>query len=557
MKRHLIFIMLFLLSLSLSAQSSDDAKEKKLRDLEEKLEELSTEIEIIKATSNMGEEQEEQKFKIFGFMGTRFSDMNYEDADNNPFSSIFSDNPSFMQTNLNLYFQFTPTENWKSLAEIRFLYQPTGITEENVVDENTAEPFLTRKFIVNGVLVENTAVGGIDPNSGQPVFLEIPVLEDGTPAILVNNFPDGIPSLGLPPGYYPVDFNGSFTMDPQLIGTPVMNSVSTYGKEVYNWFSDQSNAFNYRYGALSIERAWMEWSPKDYLNFRVGKFFTPFGIWNVDHGLPVLMTARIPFLLKYLPETQVGIQTYGTVYLPHTDLEYAVYVSNGRGYMATLEDGNKEKSFGGRLNLKFQSKWFNEFAIGGSGYFGTHTEGVKYMKMEFNNTQNSDGTINLSDPTLSPYKKIWQKFDEQLFGIDMKMKTKGVSVQAEYLYRTFDYIKWDEEYVENNYSIFAPEKLPDVKAFYVQVAYDLPFDVQDMLFTPYFRYENYDGYLASSGLTKVAGLPTDLKFDGTTGGINIRHNSYVNYKLDYTHVQFEDLDEFKFGVFTASAVISF
>lgn len=570
MKRLFVFAMILLLSFALSAQDAEKAKEKRIQDLEEKLEELSTEIEIIKATSDMGTEDEEQKFRIFGFMGSRFSDLNYDEAGNTPFSAVLPDKGGFMQTNLNLYFQFNPIENWKALAEIRFLYQPTGSRGDNEIDYSSADAYMTRTFIVDGNPVQNTAVIGLN-NDNSPIYLEIPVTAEGTPAILVKNYPsdpayDGTPYQGMfdsdgdgaPDmygGYYPVDASGNMVETPVMTGTPVLNSIGSSAKAVSNWFIDQSNSFNYRYGSASIERAWMEWSPKDYFNVRIGKFFTPFGIWNVDHGLSVLMTARVPFLLKYLPQTQLGVQTYGTIYLPHTDLEYAAYVSNGRGNEADVYDINNDKSFGGRLNLKFQSNWFNELSIGGSGYFGKYTESVLNSRIDYGITQNDDGTIN-TNPSVHPSYKTWQEFDETLVGVDVKMMTKGLSFQAEYLFRTFDYTIWDDDYVAGNYSLFAPEKRPDVKALYAQIGYELPIDLKGTKFTPYYRFESYDGYVESLGINKTQGTP-NMEFNVHCGGLNIRQNAFVTYKLDYTQTDFKDNDKFNFNVYTASAVISF
>ena len=46
--------------------------------------------------------------------------------------------------------------------------------------------------------------------------------------------------------------------------------------------------------AIILERAYIQWSKLDWLGVRVGQFLTPYGIWNVDHGTPTLITMFRP-----------------------------------------------------------------------------------------------------------------------------------------------------------------------------------------------------------------------------------------------------------------------
>ena len=50
-------------------------------------------------------------------------------------------------------------------------------------------------------------------------------------------------------------------------------------------------------GSIVLERAWTEWQPFQFLNVRVGNFFTPWGIWNIDHGSPTLITLQLPQMI--------------------------------------------------------------------------------------------------------------------------------------------------------------------------------------------------------------------------------------------------------------------
>gem|GEM_PF-5014018 len=51
-------------------------------------------------------------------------------------------------------------------------------------------------------------------------------------------------------------------------------------------------------GYTVIERAYIEWSHYQAANVIVGYFFTPFGIWNVDHGSPTLLTMGLPQFIQ-------------------------------------------------------------------------------------------------------------------------------------------------------------------------------------------------------------------------------------------------------------------
>ena len=64
----------------------------------------------------------------------------------------------------------------------------------------------------------------------------------------------------------------------------------------------------YRQDGLLIERAYMEWKPADWFGVRVGRFLTPFGIWNEDHGSPVLIGVDYPQFMNFniVPIWQLG-----------------------------------------------------------------------------------------------------------------------------------------------------------------------------------------------------------------------------------------------------------
>lgn len=127
-------------------------------------------------------------------------------------------------------------------------------------------------------------------------------------------------------------------------------------------------------GSVIIERAWAQYAPLDELQLQVGQWLTPYGIWNIDHGTPTLISLILPVsqVDQYIPDRQVGLQALGTFQLGKGyELGYHAYVANGRS--AGLLDFTPRKAFGGRLFVgapTSESPW----KLGVSGYQGELTD---------------------------------------------------------------------------------------------------------------------------------------------------------------------------------------
>ena len=74
---------------------------------------------------------------------------------------------------------------------------------------------------------------------------------------------------------------------------------------------------DFQLGGIAIERAHLTYSPVQWFKILAGRFITPYGIWNIDHG----STVHVPILLPYLqrkrmvPLAQTGIQLFGKHFL--------------------------------------------------------------------------------------------------------------------------------------------------------------------------------------------------------------------------------------------------
>lgn len=326
----------------------------------------------------------------------------------------------------------------------------------------------------------------------------------------------------------------------------VINSYSAITNDPY--FFDLGNAFNYKSHLVRIERAWMEYSYKSQLNFRLGHFVTPFGIWNVDHGLPVIISPRIPFSMAYLPVSQTGLQVYGTFYLPHTDLYYAAYVSNGyQDQNYEIFDNNKDKAAGGRLRLSLQSPLFKKLSFGGSIY-----RGVRAVQQTGNALY-----VNLQNGQLEKLEALtrnYEKYLEHVIGLDFLAEFKGFNLQSEYFLKKISYFEFNPQYL----LVAVPgteSKLPEENSsYYVQLHYQG--NVGKLVVSPYVRYEEVNGFIPSNPYQPTPYTRYDQSLKITSIGLNVRQNPYVIYKLDYTTTEF-DYTFFNFSGLTLSATIAF
>ena len=131
--------------------------------------------------------------------------------------------------------------------------------------------------------------------------------------------------------------------------------------------------------ALNLDFTW-----RTYASFRLGRFFTPAGIWSIDHYPPFVTTQERPrHIRKIFPQTTDGLMVYGIAPVFNHFVSYDFYTSNGEGNVAQT-DMNNHKAVGLRLNIDLP--YLNNFTIGTTFYhdvlndgtdkraFGTHTK---------------------------------------------------------------------------------------------------------------------------------------------------------------------------------------
>ena len=132
-------------------------------------------------------------------------------------------------------------------------------------------------------------------------------------------------------------------------------------------------------GEVILERAVLEYHLSDAFEARVGKFLTPFGLYNERHdATPSYLSVSLPnsvysdLRVNDLGRTQdlfakfsTGAQVRGTLARSGWEGEYALYVSNGRGPAPSQLDNNGNKGVGGRLVVRIPG---NGIQLGASYY---------------------------------------------------------------------------------------------------------------------------------------------------------------------------------------------
>ncbi len=170
-----------------------------------------------------------------------------------------------------------------------------------------------------------------------------------------------------------------------------------------------------QWGTIAIERAYIEYDLTPHLTLRAGHWLTPYGIWNTDHGSPVIIGTYRPYLIgeQLFPEHQTGLDAYGTTPVGDYKLGYHATISNGRSETEIVADTDRRPAFGGRLEL--EAPWAGTLKLGASGYFGRSTGAT-------------------TSATVAP-----EIFEERAYAIDAQWDHGGLHLQGEAIHRHKDY----------------------------------------------------------------------------------------------------------------------
>jgi hypothetical protein len=173
-------------------------------------------------------------------------------------------------------------------------------------------------------------------------------------------------------------------------------------------------------GGVVLERAWIEWNEHQAFKFRIGNFFTPFGIWNEDHGTPTLISLALPQFIvqRWMPIRQTGIMIYGSAFAGDWEL----------GYTGTLSNGRQEIS-----NYNFN----NSFGLGGRVYARRDTGRVNTtLGLSYFTGKTRDNEVDaVASPTgingLSFVDKTNFAYTEHVAGADVSIDIDATRIRAE------------------------------------------------------------------------------------------------------------------------------
>lgn len=289
-------------------------------------------------------------------------------------------------------------------------------------------------------------------------------------------------------------------------------------------------------GGLSIERIHLTYSPKDWLNILVGRFLTPYGIWNIDHCAPLFLTAHLPYLQinRLVPLSQTGLQIYGKFFpWERVYFDYALTLSNGQGPTESVFDLNENKGLGARLHLKLD---FEKLTISG-GTYAYHDKVTTDKKVI--------GFKGISPGSDQKEKFLWMEREEvevykqYVLASDLKLEFFGILLQAEYVFKYTQYevpLLLEAQRLamkgQNPLDVlYSPDFIS--RAAYVLLAYRLPLSkiLGPVQVTPYFMFE-------SSIVNDTLPMGDSLVF---SGGLNVRPSPYVVLKAEYTYVALDEL----------------
>ncbi|MFT3922980.1 MAG: hypothetical protein QM778_10630 [Myxococcales bacterium] len=287
---------------------------------------------------------------------------------------------------------------------------------------------------------------------------------------------------------------------------------STSGATSTEVIDSSGTGANVRWGGIYIERAYGEWSALRYLTLRLGAFLTPYGIWNVDHGSPVVVPVMRPYAVNgaFFPEHQTGVEAFGRMGVGSKfAVRYHLTLSNGLGPVSEYRDLDKNKAIGGRLALEYVGA--STFQIGGSAFYGENSGGTTGLGIS------ADGTKLQVQRVVSD-----QAYVTAVAG-DVLWKYRRLHLQSEWVGQRWQYTEAGRTPVFTGGQAGVPVNAlpPDVFnwAGYVLVGYRLPWwGVMPFGTLEYQRSNNY-GILTKTAFSQV--------------GLNIRPADAIVLKLEY------------------------
>jgi hypothetical protein len=178
------------------------------------------------------------------------------------------------------------------------------------------------------------------------------------------------------------------------------------------------------WGGVILERAALDWTRYAWLSVRVGLFLTPFGVYNVDHGTPTLITSSVPVYISqgWIPVRQMGVQIFGSVPHERWELGYAVTVSNGKSDQVL--DVDNSKAYGGRAFAKRQGAL--SLLLGASALYQPYRKDVEQFGLD------ASGAYTYTSTRVVDRTMLTLGLDQSLDYAGLRIRNELVYFQTEY-----------------------------------------------------------------------------------------------------------------------------
>lgn len=99
--------------------------------------------------------------------------------------------------------------------------------------------------------------------------------------------------------------------------------------------------------SLAFERVYFDYVHSERLNFRLGKFLTPVGHWNLIHADPLVWTTSRPLITNLpFPTYATGAMIYGTRTVHDNELDYSIYASSGQSIRGNSSQDPFDSAYG-------------------------------------------------------------------------------------------------------------------------------------------------------------------------------------------------------------------
>ncbi|MFQ5709332.1 MAG: outer membrane beta-barrel protein [bacterium] len=160
-----------------------------------------------------------------------------------------------------------------------------------------------------------------------------------------------------------------------LLGSYLLNAKARVFGEIefeHGTDSEADETGGTKAGFIVLERAWFEYSFSKKLKLRLGKFLTPYGIYNEIHdAAPAFDTSILPNSIYgkhqnpfgheqiIYAKFSIGVQALGEFELHSTRLQYQLFLTNGRGKDSFEQDDNKNKGIGFRFKTEVPALGLN------------------------------------------------------------------------------------------------------------------------------------------------------------------------------------------------------